>query len=132
MNDAQIKENIRRIRKKRNLTQEELAGKLGISTKAYQDIENGPTAILSNRLSLIAEALGTPVEVLVLGGLPNEESHALEQLESSFETKYAELEQERDYWKHLAEEKGKRIAEMEERLRDKDTIIKLLQNKKPF
>lgn len=129
MNDAAIKDNIRKLRKKRNMTQEELANKLGISTKAYQDLETGPTMILSGKLTAIAAALNTSPEILLLGYLPDAESHRLEQIEAQYEEKYLNLQQECEHWKHLAEERGRLLEEKDARLRDKDTIINLLQNK---
>lgn len=44
MDNNSIKDNIRRIRKSRKLTQEDMAHKLGISLTAYRDLERGNTS----------------------------------------------------------------------------------------
>ena len=41
--------NLRKIRREKDLTQEYIAFELGISQKAYSDIENGKTKINQNR-----------------------------------------------------------------------------------
>ena len=41
MDNTSIKNNIRKIRKARKFTQEEMAHKLGISVTAYRDFEKG-------------------------------------------------------------------------------------------
>lgn len=56
---------IRQIRELKNVTQESVALKLGISTRAYSKIETGETQLTINRLNEISQALGiTPMEVL--------------------------------------------------------------------
>ncbi|MGG7034083.1 MAG: helix-turn-helix domain-containing protein [Flavobacterium sp.] len=56
---------IKQIRELKNLTQEYVAGKLNLSTRAYSKIETGETQLTINRLNEISEVLGVkPVEVL--------------------------------------------------------------------
>lgn len=56
---------IRQIRELKNVTQESVALKLGISTRAYSKIETGETQLTINRLNEISQALDiTPMEVL--------------------------------------------------------------------
>ena len=43
MDNSSIKDNIRKVRKARKLTQEELADRLDISLTAYRDLEKGDT-----------------------------------------------------------------------------------------
>jgi transcriptional regulator with XRE-family HTH domain len=60
-----VSANIRRIREKRNYTQEYLAAKLRISQNAYSKIELGYTKITVERLFAIAHVLEVdPVDVI--------------------------------------------------------------------
>ena len=53
---AEIK--IKQIRELKNITQEYVAQKLGLSTRAYSKIESGETQLTINRLNEISEVLG--------------------------------------------------------------------------
>jgi transcriptional regulator with XRE-family HTH domain len=56
---------IKQVRELKNVTQEYIANKLGISTRAYSKIETGETQLTINRLNEISDALGVdPLEVL--------------------------------------------------------------------
>lgn len=56
---------IKQIRELKNLTQEYVAQKLGLSTRAYSKIETGETQLTINRLNEISAILGVgPIEVL--------------------------------------------------------------------
>lgn len=73
MNNNSIKENIRRIRKRTGLTQEEMALRLGISLTAYRDLEKGATNIVNSNIPKIAEITGvTTEEVLGYSAMPDE------------------------------------------------------------
>lgn len=57
--------NCRRIRNQQNLSQEELAGRVGISQQYLSGLENGvrnPTAVI---LVILAKRLGVPVAELL-------------------------------------------------------------------
>ena len=70
MDNISIKDNIRKIRKARKLTQEKMAHSIGISTTAYRDIEKGKTSILNANIHKIATLLETSPEEIVLGYRP--------------------------------------------------------------
>lgn len=70
MDNTSIKNNIRNTRKSRNLTQEEMAHRLGISLTAYRDLEKGETSIVNINLMKVADLLETTSEELVLGYKP--------------------------------------------------------------
>lgn len=72
MDNISIKDNIRKIRKARKLTQEEMALSIGISTTAYRDIEKGKTSILNANIHRIAALLETSAEEIVLGYRPTQ------------------------------------------------------------
>ena len=56
---------IKQIRELKNFTQEYVAGKLNLSTRAYSKIETGETQLTINRLNEISKVLGIePMEVL--------------------------------------------------------------------
>lgn len=60
----QLGNRLRELRAKSNLTQAELAGKVGVSRKTINTVENGifiPSTVLALR---IARALGTSVETV--------------------------------------------------------------------
>ena len=57
MDNASIKENIRRFRKERKMTQEEMADMLCISITAYRDLERGSTSIMNSNVLRIAELM---------------------------------------------------------------------------
>ena len=70
MDNKSIKQNIRKIRKSRKLTQEEMAYRLGISLTAYRDLEKGETSVINANLIKVASLLDTTTEELVLGYCP--------------------------------------------------------------
>ena len=65
MDNASIKNNIRKIRTSHNITQEEMAYRLGISVTAYRDFEKGKTSIMNSNILKMASILDTPTEALV-------------------------------------------------------------------
>jgi transcriptional regulator with XRE-family HTH domain len=56
---------IKQLRELKNFTQEYVAQKLGLSTRAYSKIETGETQLTINRLNEISDILGIePMEIL--------------------------------------------------------------------
>lgn len=56
---------IKQLRELKNFTQEYIAQKLGLSTRAYSKIETGETQLTINRLNEISTILGIePMEIL--------------------------------------------------------------------
>ncbi|MFZ4436087.1 MAG: helix-turn-helix domain-containing protein [Flavobacterium psychrophilum] len=61
----QAETKIKQIRELKNFTQDYVAQKLGLSTRAYSKIETGETQLTINRLNEISSILGVqPLEVL--------------------------------------------------------------------
>ncbi|MBU3680433.1 MAG: helix-turn-helix transcriptional regulator [Flavobacterium sp.] len=61
----QAETKIKQIRELKNFTQEYMAQKLGLSTRAYSKIESGETQLTINRLNEISAIMGVPpMEVL--------------------------------------------------------------------
>jgi transcriptional regulator with XRE-family HTH domain len=74
MDNNSIKDNIRRIRKRSGMTQEDMAHELGISLTAYSDLERGATNIVNSNIARIAEITGTTTEeVLGYTTVPDED-----------------------------------------------------------
>lgn len=123
MDNNSIKDNIRRLRKQRRLTQEEMALQLGISLTAYRDFEKGKTSILHCNLMKIATLLNTPTEEVLLGYKPSQiEGATLKDVEQEYtgkitilETRIADLE--------------KLVHSKEETIRNMDEIISMLKQK---
>ena len=123
MDNISIKNNIRKIRKARKLTQEEMAHNLGISVTAYRDIEKGTTSILNSNLTRIASLLDTPTEEIVLGYRPAQiEGKNLKEVQEEYSGKINILE--------------RRIADLEklvkvqdENISSKNEIISMLKKR---
>lgn len=111
MDNNSIKDNIRKLRKQRRLTQEEMALQLGISLTAYRDFEKGKTSILHCNLTKIASLLDTPTEEVLLGYKPSQiEGTKLEDVEEEYNGKIAILET--------------RIADLEKLVHSKEETIR--------
>jgi len=110
MDNTSIKNNIRKIRKERKLTQEEMAHHLGISLTAYRDFEKGSTSILNGNLHKIASLLDTPAEEIVLGYRPSQiEGTNLQEVQEEYSGKIDVLE--------------RRIRDLEKLVRSHEEII---------
>lgn len=108
-------ERIRLARLQRGLSQENMADLLNLSTTAYGDIERGKTELTLNRLSQIAQVLGTSVVALISDEpaaleptvlAPNE----LEKLRNTVERQQVELEKLRLEVDHYKRRYDERIA----------------------
>lgn len=123
MDNTSIKNNIRKIRKARKITQEEMAHKLGISVTAYRDFEKGGTSIVNGNVMKLACLLDTSAEELVLGYIPSQaEGTSLEDIRQAYggrlkthERRIADLE--------------KLVESLEETIRSKNEIIIMLKKR---
>ena len=121
MDNTSIKENIRKIRKQRKMTQEDMAHLLGISVTAYRDLEKGNTSIMNANVLKIAELLETSTEELVLGYRPVQmPGKKLEEMQAEYSERITALETENDYLKKL-------VKSLEETIATKNQIIEMLQ-----
>ena len=80
-----VAKRIKEMRERANLTQEELALKLGVSSRTVVRLETGHTKLDYNRLKRIADILGEPVANLI-----NKASHFQSDLETQAETERVE------------------------------------------
>ena len=121
MDNSSIKDNIRKVRKARKLTQEELADKLDISLTAYRDLEKGNTNIVNSNVIRIAELLGTTTEELVLGYRPVQAPGKL------LEDVRAEYGDKIEVMKKRISDLEKLVRSQEETIATKNEIIELLK-----
>ncbi len=121
MDNLTIKENLRKIRKSRRLTQEEMANMLDISLTAYRDLEKGDTNIINSNIIRIAELLETPTEEIVLGYRPvQSEGRQIEDVQAEYGGRMAVME------RRIADLE-KLVESLDETIRTKNEIITMLK-----
>lgn len=128
MDNNSIKENIRRIRKTRKLTQEEMAHRLGISLTAYRDMERGSTSMMNSNINRIASHLDTSAEELVLGYHPvHMNSQKLEDLTGKYTGRISVLEKQVADLEKLVKTLEETIASKNEIIENNKEIITMLK-----
>lgn len=121
MDNNSIKDNIRRIRKSRKLTQEDMAHKLGISLTAYRDLERGNTSVMNGNVMRIASLLDTSTEEIVLGYRPSQMAgEALEDVREEYSTRVTTLERR-------VADLEKLVESLKETIESKNEIITMLK-----
>ena len=121
MDNTSIKQNIRKARKSRKFTQEEMAYKMGMSLTAYRDLEKGDTSIVNANLQKIANLLDTSTEELVLGYRPIQmEGPGLEDIRDEYIEKVSVLEKR-------VSDLEKLVNSLEETISTKNEIITMLK-----
>lgn len=123
MDNTTIKDNIRKIRKTRRMTQEEMALRLGISITAYRDLEKGNTSILNSNVYKIADLLDTPAEEIVLGYRPSQmEGTSLQEVQQEYSGKIETLNRR-------ILDLEKLVLYLEEAIESKNEIISMLKKR---
>ena len=123
MDNTTIKDNIRKIRKTRRMTQEEMALRLGISITAYRDLEKGNTSILNSNVYKIADLLDTPAEEIVLGYRPSQmEGTSLQEVQQEYSGKIEALNRR-------ILDLEKLVLYLEETIESKNEIISMLKKR---
>ena len=123
MDNLSIKQNIKKARTKRQITQEEMAARLGISLTAYRDLEKGGTSVVHGNVIKMAEVLETSTEEIVLGYHPSElEAGTLEDVRTKYGNQISTLNQ-------TVIDLRKHIGTLESQVADKDEIIKMLKKR---
>lgn len=121
MDNASIKDNIRKIRKSKRITQEGMAHKLGISLTAYRDFERGETAIVNTNMQKVAEHLDVSQEELILGYQPTQmEGPVLEDVRQEYGSRINTLERR-------ISDLEKLVCSLEETISTKNEIIAMLR-----
>ena len=121
MYNISAKNNIRNLRKAKNITQEEMSLKMDISLTAYRDLERGKTAIINGHKSKIAQILDTTVEEILLGYQPGRtDSGILDDVRQEYGGQITILETRIDDLEKL-------VAYLEETVKTKNEIISMLK-----
>lgn len=131
MDNESIKDNICRLRTMKGLSQDEMAGRLGIVRNTYRNIEKGSVRLISSHLSNIAAALDVSMEELVLGYHPSEWYSRLQEERVKYEKKEKNIvgryEEIIDNLKDIVEDRDKEIRDLREILDAKNEIIALIK-----
>lgn len=122
MDEKDLKQNLKTLRGRLGLTQEEMGEKIGLNRNAYRALEAGPTHIISPHVYSLAKLTGISVESLLLGFEPSplpdailmENDHLRDQIKA----------QRDDYEMKLAQ-KNEALASKDELIRSKDRTIKV-------
>ena len=123
MDNASIKENIRRTRKDKGMTQEDMAAGLGISLPAYRDLERGGTNMMNANLIRIAELLETSLEELLLGYRPVQaDGMRVEEVRAEYGGRISVMERR-------ISDLEKLVSSLEETISSKNEIISMLKKK---
>ena len=88
MLDKEVGKRIRKLREKRDMTREQLAGKAEITAKFIYEIENGRKGMSAGNLYKIAAALSTSCDYILLGVHRTEDEIRLEILYEEFLKKF--------------------------------------------
>ena len=95
MDERSIKDNIRMLRMRRGLSQEELAEALHISRVSYSNIENGNVRIVNAHVCALAPLLGVTLEELLLGYEPDRDASVrLNEAVAEYDAKYRRMQDE--------------------------------------
>lgn len=118
--NASVKKNIRIVRNRLGLSQEQMGVKLGMSRTSYRKLESGETTLIHSGVFKIAELAAVPAETLLSGDLANPGGTALLQASDNADEKLRTLRE--DYEARLAA-KDEKIAELGRSLADKSALI---------
>ena len=121
MDEATIRENLKKARNTLGYTQAQMAESLDISVTAYQKIESGKTRIINRNFSKCADSLGMTLPELVVGFKPVRDPEAeLAEARQSYELKTKVLESR--YINEILQME-KEIGRLKEAIADKDETI---------
>ena len=121
IDESAIKENLKKTREERGITQAEIAESLKISVTAYQKIEKGKTRILNKNFSKCAETLGVSIPELVMGFKPiRDAENRIADMEESYGMKMRI--QERGYIQEI-QQRDREIERLNGIIKDKDDTI---------
>lgn len=121
MDNKSIKTNIFNFRKKKRMTQGQVAEMLGISPTAYRELEKGDTTIVNPKIVKMAEILDTSTEELVLGYLPSQtQDKKVEDLRQEYGVRVESLQ-------NKIEQLEKLVQSQAETIESKNEIIIMLK-----
>ncbi len=122
MDNFSIKDNICKFRKRKNMTQEEMANLLGISLTAYRELEKGGTSVMNPNIMNMARLTEATAEEIVLGYKPSqiENIDKLHEREEEYSDRIVILERR-------ISDLEKLVASLEETIASKNEIISMLK-----
>lgn len=122
---------MKEFREKENLSQSEMADRIGMSLRAYNSLESGRTRVFNRKLEKFAEVTGSDIEEIVVGYIPKESSAELkesfERLRTLHEKTISEYEERLAAERERCKQKDIQIESLTERLKDKEKLIRLLE-----
>lgn len=128
--EKQLRDNLYRIRREQNLSQQQMADKLGISRVAYVNIETGKTRIINDKVERFVERNGVSPSELVLGYKVEDDVHTLRQAQDDYGRRRQELVT--SYEERIAalnreiEDLKQQVADLRDSIDTKNEIIRLL------
>ena len=131
MDDKSVKKRMKARREKENLSQSEMADRIGMSLRAYNSLETGGTRIFNSKVEKFAEVTGADLEELVFGYNPHESSTELKEsfdrLKEMFDRTVSEYEEKLASEREKIRQKDLQISNLTERIKDKEKLIRLLE-----
>lgn len=124
MNETDLKQNLKKLRTRLGLTQEEMGEKLGLNRNAYRALEAGPTHIVSPHAYNMAGLAHVSVESLLLGFEPAPLPEAT--LRETQEL-HDQLRSQREDYEARLSRKDEIIASKDALLKSKDHTIQVLE-----
>lgn len=124
MDNRSARENLRRFRESRRLSQDAFADEIGISRISYGRLETGKTKLFSCHLLRIASAFGTSVEEILLGFKPVPETQVL-----NSEAERENIREQREYYENLLEAEREKSAGLESIVRGLQKEVETLRMK---
>lgn len=124
-----IGKNIKKIRRFKEITQEELSEKLAMSVQAYSKLENGETRLDTDRLEQIAQILGVSAQEildlehknLIFGQLNN-----LDNSQNNTINLNSENQKLINLFEKTIQEKGEEILFLREQIKAQNEQIRIL------
>lgn len=120
-----LKENLKALRKKNGITQQEIAEYLGIDTTSYGRIERGERNLSTDRLELISKFYNISLNA-VLGGSITKEQTPKESLETDF---LEFLKQENQFLRNSILSKDKQLDFLIELNKEYKDLMNVKKNK---
>ena len=134
-----IGKNLVKIRENLNLTQDQMADRVGVSRHTLSNLENDHTQIINRHVLHFAEINEVSPEELILGYKPEVTHQTLEQaraqygmerdaLAAEYEDKISALNALVDDLRHQLDAKDQQIADLRDHIKTKDQIITHLRS----
>lgn len=122
----------KRIRLQMNLTQEEMADRVGISRTAYVKLENGSTRIVTESVLGFASATGIPLATIITECFPEEKGNSLgdaDGYEEKIRALVDDYERRLEHKDGILAEKQRLIDSLHETIRVQKQMISMYERK---